>query len=134
MTCPMRLGRSRTAIAAPVRSIRNGARDALFALKLWHGKMELRSLAHLALHPQPAAVNLHEMFGDGKTEAGASGFTGAGHIDAVKPFKDARLVCFRDPNAGIGDGENHFVLPGLRTDHDLSAGRSEERRVGKECR
>jgi hypothetical protein len=83
--------------------------------------MELRTLAHFAIHPEATAVHFDKMFGDGQTKAGASGFPGAGNIHAVETLKDARLIGPRDADASVGHSDNNFGVSFFGAEHDLSA-------------
>ena len=90
-----------TAIAKPSYAAGARTRRGMLCFKKRHGKMELRSLTHFAIHPKAAAMHLDEMFGDGQTETRASGFARAGDINTVEAFKNARLVSLGDADAGI---------------------------------
>src|SRR5580693_6935416 len=68
-----------------------------------NGEMELRALADFALHPDAAAVALDKILDEREPESGAANFAGTSHIDAVKTFKNARLIHLRNADAGIGN-------------------------------
>src|SRR5271167_2926878 len=60
------------------------------------------------------------MFGDGQAEAGSTCFTRPRRIHAVKPLKDPGLVSAWNTDAGVGNGQNHFVFRGMRAEGDFS--------------
>jgi hypothetical protein len=76
----------------------------MLRIKKWHGKMELRTLTHLTIHPEPPAMDLNQMFGNSQPEASAPSFSGTRDINAVEPLKDARLISLRDADTGVRDG------------------------------
>src|ERR1700733_16092121 len=54
------------------------------------GKQKSRSVGEFAFGADGAAVGEHDVFGDGKAKAGASGFAGAGFVDSIEAFEEAR--------------------------------------------
>ena len=48
-------------------------------------------------------MGAHDVFGDGEAEAGAARFAGAGFIDAIEAFEEARKVLGRNAGAEITD-------------------------------
>src|ERR1700675_4855555 len=90
-----------TAVSTPAYAVGAGTRCRMLRVKKRHGKMELRSLTHFAIDPQAPAMHLDEMFGNGQTETCASGFAGAGDINAIKAFKNARLVSLWNADTGV---------------------------------
>jgi hypothetical protein len=63
--------------------------------------MKLGTLTHFAIHPKAATMHVNEMFGDGQTETGASGFARTCDIHAVEALEDAGLVGFRNADSGV---------------------------------
>ena len=63
------------------------------------------------------------MFGDGKTEPCAADFPRTRDVHPVKALENAGLVCFRNADSRIRDGDNHFRCIGLGADRDLAARR-----------
>src|SRR5580700_5547588 len=92
------------AVVTPTQAVGAQTRSRMLRVIRRHGKMELRSLTHFAIHPEAAAMHLDQMFGDGQTKTCAPGLAGTGYIDAVEAFKNARLVGFGNADAGVGDG------------------------------
>src|SRR6266446_3681230 len=74
-------------------------------LNLWQGEEETGALAQLALYPNFAAVRLHDVFDDGKTEAGAARLARAGAVHAVKSLEDAVLRLGGNSGAVVLDPE-----------------------------
>ena len=66
--------------------------------------------AYGAFDPEAAAVGFYDVFGDGEAEAGAADFAGAGCVHAIEALEDALLIGERDADAGIGDGDDGFVI------------------------
>ena len=64
----------------------------------------------------------HDVLGDGESQAGASRFTGARFIDAVKAFEQAGEVLGGDAGAEIADVEFHGPLGGARAQFDACTG------------
>src|SRR5260370_705409 len=62
------------------------------------------------------------MFGDGKSQAGAADFAGAGDIDAVEALEDAGLVGAGDADAGVGNREGDFGVVSGSADGNLATG------------
>src|SRR5580704_18876750 len=89
------------AVAATIYAVGAGARRGMFGVEEGHGKMELRALAHFAIHPEAAAVHLDKMLGDGQPEACAPGFAGARDIHAVEALENAGLVGLRNADASV---------------------------------
>ena len=64
----------------------------------------------------------HDVLGDGEAEAGASGFAGAGFVDAIKAFEQAGEMFGGDAGAGVLNEEFDGVGDGAGTEDD-SGGR-----------
>jgi hypothetical protein len=69
-------------------------------------------------------VGEHYVFGDGEAEAGASGFAGAGFVDAIKAFEQAGEMFGGDAGAEVLDEEFDGVGNGAGTEDDSSSGRA----------
>ena len=81
-------------------------------------------MGQFAFGADRSAVGQHDVFGDGKSEAGASGFAGAGFIDAIEALEETREVLGGNAGAEILYAEFDGVgkRPGAK--HDASAGGS----------
>src|SRR5271155_2837196 len=66
----------------------------------------------------------HDVLGDGEAEARASGLAGAGFIDAIEAFEQARKMLGGDAGAEILDEEFDSVGNDARAKDDSSAGSS----------
>src|SRR5882762_2139213 len=51
-------------------------------------EMKFRAAANLAVDPNPAPVDLHDVLGDRKAKPGATELAGAGGVNTVKPFEN----------------------------------------------
>jgi hypothetical protein len=80
------------------------------------------AVGEFAFGADGAAVGEHDVFGDGEAEAGASGFAGAGFIDAIEAFEQARQMFGGDAGAEILHKEFDGVGNGAGAEHDTSAG------------
>src|SRR5581483_7652357 len=87
-------------------SVRAGA----LALFQGHGEAELAAAADLALEPQAAAHQLHQLPGQGQPEAGALVAAAAAVLDLRELLEDARLLVARDAEAVVANGD-HRVPP-----------------------
>ena len=47
-------------------------------------------MGQVAFGADAAAVGDHDVLGDGQAQAGASGFAGAGFVDAIETLEEAR--------------------------------------------
>src|SRR5580692_4762780 len=83
-----------------------------------HRKVKLRTLPNFALHPDPAAMHFHQMFGDGQAQPGSSGLAGPRGVHAVEALENTRLVRFGNTNAGVGDSEDDIRLANFRAEGD----------------
>ncbi len=50
-------------------------------------------------------MGFHDVFDDGKPQAGASQFPRAGFIDPIEALEDPTQILLRDADAGISDGD-----------------------------
>src|SRR5260370_195514 len=107
---------------APPLGLARSAECSAVRVEDGNGEMELRTLSHLALDPDAAAVNFDKMFGDGKPKPGAANFAGTRDVHAIEALEDAGLIRPGDADAGIGNSKGHLGAVGGRTDHDLAAG------------
>src|SRR5713101_4663249 len=64
-------------------------------------EMKLRAAADFAVNPNAAAVNFHDVLGDGKAEPSAAELAGAGRVHTVKTLENARLIRFRNADASV---------------------------------
>ncbi|GBD28482.1 hypothetical protein HRbin31_00500 [bacterium HR31] len=58
-------------------------------------------MTRAALRPDPAALHLHQVLGDGQAQAGAPAGAGAGAVCAVEAFEHVRQVVRGDAPAGV---------------------------------
>ena len=79
-------------------------------------------MGEFAFGADGAAVGEHDVLGDGEAEAGASGFAGAGFVDAIEAFEQAREMLGGDAGAEILDEEFDGVGNGAGAENDASAG------------
>src|SRR5579872_254746 len=68
-------------------------------------------MAEFAVGADGATMGAHDVLGDGEAKAGASGFAGAGFIDAVEALEEARQVL----RGNAGSEVTHIKLDALRT-------------------
>src|SRR5712671_5431003 len=64
----------------------------------------------------------HDVFGDGQAEAGASGFAGAGFVDAIETFEQAWKMLGSDAGAKILDEEFNGMRNSAGSKDDSSSG------------
>jgi hypothetical protein len=88
------------------------------------GEEEDGAVGQFAFGADGAAVGEHDVFGDGEAEAGASGFAGAGFVDAVEAFEEAREVFGGDAGSEVLNEEFDGVRDGAGAEDDASAGGS----------
>src|SRR4030095_10678590 len=88
---------------------------------LRNGEGERRSLAGLALHPQPSAVQLHEAPGQGQAEPGALALVGVVAAPLPKLLEDQLLVLGGDADAGVGHRDLYPTVGRHRADLDPAA-------------
>jgi len=85
-------------------------------------EQECRAVGEFAFGADGAAVGQHDVFGDSQAEAGASGFAGAGFVDAIETLEQAGQVFGTDACAEILDIEFNAVfrapLRGVRAERD----------------
>src|SRR6266480_4780148 len=116
---------------ASLRSLISGA----LPLGGGEGERDPRATARAVFGPDPAALGLDKSASDREPEARASGRAGrVGPPEAVEHSPE-RFGC--DSFAGVLDADAHLLACRFDQDGDRAVGgrvRSEERRVGKECR
>src|SRR5262245_63828670 len=99
-----------------------------------HGQREgeRRPLVHVALDPDPPAVQLHELLGQGQPEPRALLLAGVVPADLAELLEDGCLILRRDPDPGVTDSDRDHV-PGHRGgEADPTAVRGELDRVGEQ--
>ena len=72
--------------------------------------MDLGPLAVNGIDADLAVVHVQDLPGNGKTQAGAAGLTGAGFVHPVEPFKQVGQVLFRDADAVVRNGDVQLLL------------------------
>src|SRR5262249_48831491 len=77
---------------------------------LWQREAERRPLAHLALDPDPPAVQLHELLGQREAEPRALLLPGGVPADLAELLEDRCLIRGRDPDPRVADGDGDRVL------------------------
>ncbi len=80
-------------------------------------------MGQVAFGADGAAVGEHDVLGDGEAEAGASGFAGAGFVDAIEAFEEAGKMFRGDAGAEVLDEEFYGAGNGAGAEDDSSAGR-----------
>ena len=90
------------------------------------GEQEGAAVVEFAFGADGAAVGEHDVFGDGEAEAGATGFAGAGFIDAIEAFEKARQMLGGDAGAEIlhikFDSEFDTAAGGAGAENDAATG------------
>src|SRR5438128_1197853 len=86
------------------------------------GEQEGGAVVEFALGADGASVGQHDVLGDGEAQAGASGFAGAGFVDAVEAFEEARDMFGGNAGAEILHVEFDAAEGGTRAQDDASAG------------
>src|SRR5215471_18517997 len=71
--------------------------------------LKRRSFARRRLHPDTAAVHLHDLLGDGEAQASATLGLGQRAVDLMELFEDTRLL--RGRNAGTRVGHSNVEVP-----------------------
>src|SRR5207253_8404104 len=110
--------------AGSTRSGRRG--DSVRDRELEH---ERRSLARVGVDPDPAPHRADELAADVEPEATSPDAAPMVRIEAIELLEDPLLLAERDAEPLVADGKARVAAVGLDTEL-----RSEERRVGKECR
>src|SRR5262249_10293392 len=67
--------------------------------------LESRALTELRLDPDAAAVHLHDLLGDGKSQTGAALGLSKGAIDLMELFEDTRLLGGRNAGTSVRDAD-----------------------------
>src|SRR5262249_28975721 len=92
---------------------------------------ERRALPQVALHPDPAAMQLDELAGESQPEPGTPDLL-VWRPDLPELLEDRLLVLSRDADAGVGDGDLDRVLVHHRGDVDPAARGRELPSIGQE--
>lgn len=79
-------------------------------------------MVEFALCANGPQVSERDVFGDGKPQAGAAGFTGASLVDAIEALEEPRQVFGRDAGAEVANVKFDAALAIPRTQDDLPAG------------
>src|SRR5437588_10696347 len=90
------------------------------------GEVERRTVPDRALHPDLAPVHLHDLLNDREAEASPGNRLRGAAADSPEALEHVSDLVLRDADAGVGDAD--------QGEASVRAARSEERRVGKECR
>src|SRR5262245_55183330 len=77
-------------------------------------------MAQLALHPDPAAVHLHELPADAEPEAGSPELAADGRVALPEGGEELRDLVAGDPDARVGDSVDETVAPELGGDLHVS--------------
>ena len=90
------------------------------------GEVKGAAFAFSALHFQLSAHFVDDAAGDGEAEAGSSKAPGGRAVGLAEGLEDARLLVFRDADAGVRDGELQGDRLGrsvncIHRDHHLAA-------------
>src|SRR2546430_2181540 len=96
----------------------------------------MRALAHaLAVRAHAPLPEVHEAMHDEQPEAGTVLAAGATRMQARESLEQARAVRGAKAHAAVAHRQLHLAVERARAERDAAAAeRSEERRVGKECR
>src|SRR6185295_7875410 len=87
-------------------------------LFLRQGQEERRAGTELALEPDFTAVRLHDVFDNGKTQAGAARLAGAGAIDTIKTLENAVARVGRNAGAVIAHPHLDLAVGAVLAAHD----------------
>src|SRR5882724_3874317 len=68
------------------------------------------------------AVQLRDVFDDGKTKAGATQLAAARFVDPIKSFENARQILFANADAGVAYTQCYLAIAALRVQTNLGAG------------
>src|SRR5215510_13072843 len=82
--------------------------------------LEGRALAERRLHPNAAAMHLHDLLGDGEAEARAALGLGKGTVDLVELLEDPSLLVRRYAGSGVCDGDGEVAIARARGDAHLA--------------
>src|SRR5919201_470581 len=87
----------------------------------WQNHPHGRAFAQLTFRFDKTAMELCDVFDDGKAEAGAAIFAAARLIRSIKPFEDARQIFFADTDTIIADAQREFPIPLFNSQPNLPA-------------
>ncbi len=91
--------------------------------------MELRALANRAFYPDAPAMRLHDMPGNGKSQARATRLAGPGRVDPIEALEDPLLFRLWDADAGVRHSDIDFVILSCGADGDVPSRRGVLHRV-----
>src|ERR1700736_525450 len=95
-------------IGGPMLNPLSGGRgqvDRLGHGPLRDGERERAALPRGALHPDPAAVHLYELAGDGQAQAGALVFATHAALSLLKALEDPFRIFDRDADTGVAHAD-----------------------------
>src|SRR5262245_35131525 len=96
------------------------------------GEGERRPLAHLALHPDSAPVQLHELLGQRQPEPRPLLLAGVVPADLAELLEDRGLILRRDPDPRVAHGDGHDATVRRHgPDGDSTARRGELHGIGR---
>src|SRR5215475_11234350 len=82
--------------------------------------LERRSFTRRRHHPDPAAVHLDDLFGDGETEARAALGLGKGTVDLMELIENPILLVKRYAGPGVRHGDGKMAIARARDDAHLA--------------
>lgn len=74
-----------------------------------NGDREATPFAQLALNPDGAAMQSDQFVDECQADAGTLEAAPLTALDSVKPLEEPGFLCFRNPNAGVGDRQREFL-------------------------
>ena len=83
--------------------------------------MEGRALTQGRLDPDAATVHLHDLLGDGESEAGAALGLSKGAVDLMELLEDARPLVLGNAGPRIGHADVEVAVDGLGSHADLAS-------------
>src|SRR5215831_20280076 len=94
----------------PPAKVPTNVRRLIMGSRYRQRESERRSLAHLALHPDPSPMQLNELPGQGQPEPGPLDLL-VRHAHLPELLEDRLLILWRDAHTGVGDGNlGHAVV------------------------
>src|SRR5262249_29724635 len=82
--------------------------------------LERRAFARRRLHPDAAAVHLHDLLGDGEAETRATLGLGKRAVDLVELLEDPSLLVKGYAGPGVRHRDGEMAVPRARGDADLA--------------